>query len=150
MPQQQQMSRTTLIAYFDSYEYLPILSALFLPHSGVFMLTYAAKFTLRFICALRHIAPAEPIHEMGKFKQVRYAEKCSLPAHNHLGIGGNNVRPLWPNRDNCTVIGLQQQGRPIAVVSLAYARQLLPAQWMKWMRYQHKTLCCDRCLCILG
>jgi len=69
----------------------------------------------------RRIAPAEPIHQAGEFQQVRDPEQRPLPAQNDLGIRSNNVRPLRPNRANSPVVGLQQQGHPIAVVPLPYA-----------------------------
>ncbi len=99
---------------------------------------------------LRQIVPTEPIHQADKFQQVRYAEKRPLPAQDDLGIGSNNVRPLRGNRANRPLVGLERQGHPIAVVPLAYARQLPSVERMKGMRHAHKTCCCDRSLYILG
>jgi hypothetical protein len=63
---------------------------------------------------LRQIVSTEPIYQAGKFQQVRYSEKRPLPAKNDLGIWGNNICPLWPNRENCPIAPFQQQGPPIS------------------------------------
>lgn len=71
--------------------------------------------------SLQQIAPDEPIHQAGKFQQVRYAEKRPLPAQNEFGIRRNNIRPLRPNRADCPIAGLQQQRHPVAVIPFAHA-----------------------------
>ena len=98
----------------------------------------------------RPIVAAEPIDQLGEFQQVRHAEQCPTPAQNDLGIRRYNIRPLRPNCVDHSIVALQQQRLPIAVVTLTYAGELLPAERMKGMRYAHKTCGCDRSLCILS
>ena len=98
----------------------------------------------------RPIVAAETINQLGEFQQVRRAEQRSTPAQNDLGIGRYNIRPLRPNCVDHSIVALQQQRLPIAVVTLTYAGELLPAERMEGMRYAHKTCGCNRSPCILN
>ena len=71
-----------------------------------------------------------------------------MPTHDDLWIRRNEIRPLWWDRANRHIIDTDQKALSIAVVPLAYARELPAAQRMKRMRYSHKTRRCGRINCI--
>ncbi len=52
------------------------------------------------------------------------------------------------DRANGYIIDTEQKTLSIAVVPLAYARELPAAERMERMRYPHKTRGCDRITCI--
>ena len=91
----------------------------------------------------RRISPAQAVDQVGEFEQVSYAEQRPLPAQGHLGIRCDNIRPLRWNRANRTFIYLEQQRHAVAVIPVAYAGQLPPAERMEWMRHAYKTCGCD-------
>ncbi len=68
--------------------------------------------------------------------------------HDDLWIRRNAIRPLWRDRANRYIIDTDQKALSIAVVPLAYARELPAAEWMERMRYPHKTLDGGRISCI--
>src|ERR1700746_481889 len=76
----------------------------------------------------RPIMAAEPIDQLGELQQVHHAEQRPPPAQNDLGIRRYNICPLRPNCVDHSVVALQQQRLPIAVVTLPYAGELLPAE----------------------
>jgi len=98
---------------------------------------------------LRHIIPPKPIYQASKFQQIHHAEWRPPLTHDDLGVRSDQIRPLWRNRANRSILGLKQQSRPIAVVALAHANQLLTAKRMERMGHLDKTLCCNRSVCIL-
>jgi hypothetical protein len=142
-------SRTERINGLDSYAKYGSSAVASRPVGGVFAITHAADFALHGIFTLPATAPAEPPHQAGQFQQVHDPKRRSAAAQCDLGIGRNHVRPLRPDRTHRPVTGFQQQGGAITVVPLAYARQLLPAERMKRMRYPDKACGCDGSLCIL-
>ena len=71
-----------------------------------------------------------------------------MPTDGDLWIRKNEIRPLWRNRANGHIIDTEQKALSIAVVPLAYARELSATERMKRMRYPHKTRGCDRISCI--
>jgi hypothetical protein len=71
-----------------------------------------------------------------------------MPTHDDLWIRRNEIRPLWRDRANGYIIDPDQKALSIAVVPLAYARELPAAERMERMRYPHKTRGCDRITCI--
>jgi hypothetical protein len=91
----------------------------------------------------RRISPAQAVDQVGEFEQVSYAEQRPLPAQDDLGIRCDNIRPLRWNRANRTFIYLEQQRHAVAVIPVAYAGQLPPAERMEWMRHAYKTCGCD-------
>lgn len=73
-----------------------------------------------------------------------------MSTHGNLRIDCDDVSPSRRNGANGFIIDLQQQGHSIAVISLAHARQLPPAERMERMRDAHKARSCDRSICILN
>jgi hypothetical protein len=71
-----------------------------------------------------------------------------MPTHGDLWIRSNDIRPLWWDRANDGIIDTEQEALSIAVVALAYARELSATERMKRMRHSHKTRGCDRITCI--
>lgn len=71
-----------------------------------------------------------------------------MPTHGDLWIRSNEIRPLWWDRANDGIIDTEQEALSIAVVALAYARELSATERMKRMRHSHKTRGCDRITCI--
>lgn len=107
------------------------------------MLTFAAEFTLRAISPFRRISLAQAVDQAGELHQVGHAEQSPLPAQDDLRIGCDNIRPLRRNRANCPIIHLEQQRHTEAVIPVAYAGQLAPAEGMERMRHTYKTCGCD-------
>ncbi len=116
--------------------------------SGIVTITDAAQFALRPIRRLPRITSAELFHQSSEFHQVRHPEERSLPAHDELRILGKKVRPLGRNRANGLVIHLQQKTPARAVIPLAHAGELLPAEGMERMSHSHKARRCEGSVCI--
>lgn len=116
---------------------------------GVFSLTSAAEFPLRPICRLHCIPPAQLLDQSGEFQQIHYAEERLLPTDDNLGVRRHEIRPLRRNRADGHLIDVEQEPSAIAGVPLTYARQLLAAERMEWVRDAHKTRRCACNTCIL-
>lgn len=124
------------------------LASAFQVPCGVFCFTNAAKFTLRLAWPLPRITSAELIYQPYEFQQICHAEKRPMPPNDDLRVRSNKIRPLRRNRADGRIIHVQQETSPIAVVPLAYASELLAAEWMERVRDAHKTCGCDRTTCI--
>ena len=116
---------------------------------GVFSFTYAAEFTLHLLGLLHRLPSTQLLDQPGEFHQIRQAEQRTLFPYDELRVRCHEICPLrWNRADGC-LIDLQQEPSAIPVVPLAYARELLAAEGMEWMRDAHKTRRCDRSACTL-
>jgi hypothetical protein len=115
----------------------------------VFSLTSAAEFPLHLIGLLPRITFAQLLDQPGEFQQIRHAEERTLRAEDELRIRHRAIRPLRGNSTHGRLIDLQQEPSAIPGVPLAYARELLAAERMEWMRDAHKTRRCACNTCIL-
>ena len=70
-----------------------------------------------------------------------------MPTHDDLWISRNQIRPLWWDRANGYIIDTEQQSLSIAVIPLAYTRELPAAERMERMGYPHKSRACGRITC---
>jgi hypothetical protein len=89
------------------------------------------------------------LDEASEFQQIRQAEERLLPTDDNLWVRRHAIRPLRRNRANSYLIDLQQEPSAIPGIPLAYARQLLAAERMEWVRDAHKMRRCIGNTCIL-
>jgi hypothetical protein len=107
------------------------------------LLTFAAEFTLRAVPPFWRISPAQAVDQAGELHQVGHAELRPLAAQDDLRNGCDNIRPLRRNRANGPITHLEQQRHAEAVIPVAYADQLAPAEGMERVRHTYKTCGCD-------
>ena len=84
------------------------------------------------------------LDQAGEFQQISHAEERLLSTDNDLRIRRHDIRPLRRHRTDGRLINVQQEPPAISGVPLAYARQLLAAERMEWVRDAYKT---RRCIC---
>lgn len=105
---------------------------------GGYSLTRAATLPLH-ISSLRWVPlPTQLADQSGQLHQVSGAEQGAVPASEDLRVRSHQIGPLQRDGTNRAVIHLQEQMRPVAVVSLANTGQLLAAQRMEGMQDAHK------------
>ena len=83
-------------------------------------------------------------NQPSQIHEISGAEKGAAPSSDDLRIGSDQIGPLQRNGANRIIIHLQEQVRPIAVVSLGNAQELLAAERMERMQDAHKPRCFDR------
>ena len=115
--------------------------------SGVICLTDAARFPLHFILRL---PPCQPRHQPGELDQIAHAEQRTPSTEHHLRIESHAIRPVPRHHAPGPGLHLQQEPRSGSVVPLAHARERLPAQGVKRMRYPNKMRCRIGTRCILS
>lgn len=93
-------------------------------------------------------ASAKTSHEASQTHEVRNTQERAPFAHCDLQIGHSQIGPLGRHRANGRSIDLQQQSLAVAVVALAHADQLQPAERMERMRYAYKARRSDGNACI--
>jgi hypothetical protein len=86
------------------------------------------------------VSAGKASHEAGKVDEVREAQEGTPLAQEDLQIGGDKVCPLRWYRADGRLIDLQQQPFAVAVVALADAGELPPAEGMERMGYAYKML----------
>ena len=82
--------------------------------------------------------PTELTHQSSQLHQVPGAKQGAVSASNDLQVGSHQICPLQRDGTNRAIIHLQEQMRPVAVVSLANTGQLLAAERMEGMQDAHK------------
>jgi hypothetical protein len=88
--------------------------------------------------------PLQIPYQPSQLRQISGADDGTISAPDGLRIGSDQIGPLQRNGANRIVIHLQEQMRPIAVVSLGDAWEPLAAERMKRMQDAHKPRCFDR------
>lgn len=99
------------------------------------------------IClTLRRPAPLfdEARHQVGKLQEISNSEHRAPLANDDLGIGCDDVGPLPRHRADVLLIDTQQEPRPVPVVALADAEELLSAERVERVGYAHKARTCVR------
>jgi hypothetical protein len=81
----------------------------------------------------------ESRHQLGEAQEVSDPEERASPTDHDLWIGCDDIGPLPRHRADANFVDPQQKPRPVPVVALADADELLPAQRMEWMRHAHKA-----------
>lgn len=90
----------------------------------------------------------KPGDEVGQFDEVGDAQERTSITHHDLRIRGDHVGPLRRHGANGQLIDLQQESFAVAVVALAHARELLPAERVERVRYTHKACTSGGNVCI--
>jgi hypothetical protein len=93
-------------------------------------------------------ATTEACNKSRKFHQIRNTQVRTPVAHHKIRVGDHLVGPLWRNRANGTIIDLENDPFPIAVVSFRYANELTSAERVKGVGYAYKVRGRDRNICI--
>jgi hypothetical protein len=88
--------------------------------------------------------PLQIPYQPSQLRQISGADDGTVSAPDALGIGSDQIGPLQRNGANRIIIHLQEQVRPIAVVSLGNTQELLTAERMERMQDPHKPRCFDR------
>jgi hypothetical protein len=91
----------------------------------------------------------ESRHEVGELQKICDADERSGLADDDIWVGRDDVRPLPRHRAHAFFVGAQQKPRAIAIVPLAYADELSPAERVKRVRHPHKTRRCTGRACNL-
>jgi hypothetical protein len=81
----------------------------------------------------------EPRHETSQLHQIGQAKQQATPADDDLWIGCDDVGPGPRHRADVIIVDSQQEPRPVAVVSLADAFELLSAERVKRVGHAHKA-----------
>jgi len=63
------------------------------------------------------------LHQIGQLQQVADSQKRSSITHDDLRIGAHKISPLWRNRPNGGIAGLEQKAFAVPVVPPANTRQ---------------------------
>lgn len=88
--------------------------------------------------------PLQIANQPSQLHEVSRTEEGAASAHLDFRIGSGQIGPLQRNGANRIIsIHLQEQMRPIAVVSLGNACEPLTAERMKRMQDAHKPRCFD-------
>lgn len=116
---------------------------------GIIIITFAAKFALRFISA-SPVNRTETCDEPCQLQQIPDAEQGTPLADDNLRIRRNKICPLSGNRADDVVIHLQQDSRSVPVVPLTDTDELSSSERMERMRYPNKLCPSNGRVCILS
>ena len=111
---------------------------------GRYPLTHAAQLPLHISSFPWTQLLLQITNQPSQIQEISGAENGAASASDDLGIGSDQIGPLQRNGANRIIIHLQEQVRPIAVVSLGNTQELLTAERMERMQDPHKPRCFDR------
>jgi hypothetical protein len=100
------------------------------------------------VISFTRLSPAllldEARHQASKLEEVGCPEQRAALAEDDLWIGRDDVGPLPRHRADVILVDTQQEPRPVPVVPLADADELLPGERVERVGHAHKTLTCVR------
>jgi hypothetical protein len=105
---------------------------------GRYSLTQAAQLALHISSFPWTQLPLQITYQPSQIYEISGAEKGAASAPDDFRLGSDQIRPLQRNGANRIIAHLQEQMRPIAVVSLGNAQELLAAERMERMQDPHK------------
>ena len=106
----------------------------------------SARHSCLYTCGVFYLTPLRPPlllgesrHQLSEAQEVSDPEERASPTDHDLWIGCDDIGPLPRHRADANFVDPQQKPRPVPVVALADADELLPAERMEWMRHAHKA-----------